>query len=583
MPPRRLPRPACLHAVAARTPAVLRRFLRGTRAAVGIAAALLTVGTVAGAALIVDHVWLYDQRDVLKAAGDAASLAASDHLIRNPGASDADLEVIAERYVLINLAHLPSKQLDEAKRTLTIDLKRVHGTVNVIAQADLGGTLLSRHLLGGYEGPDSIKVEAGVVTDAYPAEVILAIDTSNSMSTNLKGVGTDTSSLPSDRTCSASSIYQECSRMEIVKRAALELVGILEPNAPNRVAVGVVPWHIQVRLDTEPGGTADTWASKGWADYPTHRRYEVPYLNCERGNSSTCTNLPAGVEEALPASAPQEWKGCLNEDRVDAGGTAALPPLDELFDPPSRNAPFAQGYFTSGFGTAHQCHDPRSADFPADLTFQLCDMVPPGLSSAPGGHRINGRLSPQYACRPGTETILPLSTAPAKIRETIEALAPVGGLTYSALGVLWGQRLLTPSWKNAWGGSGAHPVGPGDPDADKVRKAIVLLTDGEDTYCGLGNHSCEDSPLGMARADACEAAKKAGTEIFVVAAMKPSHISTSFEDALTACSSEGDAEYPAGTRRAGGKYIFPNNATPERLEAAFADIGRQLRTLRRIQ
>ena len=557
----------------------LRRFARDTRAAVGIAAALLSVATLSGTALIVDHLWLYDQRNVLKAAGDAASLAATHHFIRNPGASNADLEAIAKRYVLVNLAHLPSERLDEAKRTLRISLQRKHGNINVIAQADLGGTLFPGHLLGGYEGPDSIKVEAGVVTDAYPAEVVLAVDTSSSMGTNLKGAGTDASSLPSDRTCSAGSSYQECSRMEIVKRAALELVDILEPNAPNRVAVGVVPWHVQVRLDTN---TAHTWENNGWADYPAYRRYEVPYLNCERGSSSTCTNLPAGVEEALPASAPQPWKGCLNEDRVDAG-VAALSPLDELFDPPSRNAPFAQGYFISGFGTAHQCLDPRSADFPADLTSQLCDMLPRNISSAPGGHRINGRLSPQYDCRPGTGTILPLSSEPAEIKATIQGLSPVGGLTYSALGVLWGQRLLTPSWKSAWGGSGAqHPIAPTDPDGKNLRKAIVLLTDGEDTYCGLENHSCKDSPVGIARADACEAAKKAGTEIFVVAAMRPSHISTPFSDELEACSSEGDAEYPAGTRRAGGKYVFLNNATPERLKDAFSRIANQLRTTRRI-
>ena len=38
------------------------------------------------------------------------------------------------------------------------------------------------------------------------------------------------------------------SRMQIVKEAASKLVAILDPKADNRVAVGVVPWHINVRL-----------------------------------------------------------------------------------------------------------------------------------------------------------------------------------------------------------------------------------------------------------------------------------------------------------------------------------------------
>jgi len=38
----------------------------------------------------------------------------------------------------------------------------------------------------------------------------------------------------------------------------------------------------------------------------------------------------------------------------------------------------------------------------------------------------------------------------------------VGLRTYSALGVLWGQRLLSHSWSDVWGGN-AHPV---DPEAE---------------------------------------------------------------------------------------------------------------------
>ena len=119
-----------------------------------------------------------------------------------------------------------------------------------------------------------------------------------------------------------------------------------------------------------------------------------------------------------------------------------------------------------------------------------------------------------------------------------------------------------------------HPVDPGASDNAGLRKAIVLLTDGEDTHCGLDNHDCSASPVGIARADACAAAKAAGTEIFVVAAMAPSKVAQDFGDSLTACSSA--AENPDGT------YVFLNNATKESLEHAFADIASQLRTVRRV-
>ena len=52
----------------------LRRFLGETRAAAtGIAAVRLTGMTIGGAALVSDHAWLVDQRDVLEAASRCGS------------------------------------------------------------------------------------------------------------------------------------------------------------------------------------------------------------------------------------------------------------------------------------------------------------------------------------------------------------------------------------------------------------------------------------------------------------------------------------------------------------------------------
>ena len=74
----------------------LRRFLHETRAgATAIAAVAVTVMTVGASALIIDHVWLVDQRDVLKSAADAAAVAATlemeRELDRNPEISDGEL------------------------------------------------------------------------------------------------------------------------------------------------------------------------------------------------------------------------------------------------------------------------------------------------------------------------------------------------------------------------------------------------------------------------------------------------------------------------------------------------------------
>ena len=140
--------------------------------------------------------------------------------------------------------------------------------------------------------------------------------------------------------------------------------------------------------------------------------------------------------------------------------------------------------------------------------------------------------------------------------------------------MLWGQRLLDHSWKNVWGGA-VHPGDPGDRDSENLRKVIVLLTDGDDTHCGSGNPTCAGNALGFSRADACAAAKAVGTEIFVIAAMHPDKVSGALGDSLRACSSQSD--------NPDGSYVFLNNATPENLEAAFAEIASQLMTTRRIE
>ena len=554
-----------------------RRFLREVRGgATAIVAASVTVMTVGGAALISDHLWLIDQRDVLDTAAAAASVAATLEIDRqltaDPDIGDTDLntalKAVAKRYVVLNLAHLPPDRLKNAKDTLGISLTvdRPERTVGVEAAADLGGTLFSGRmpLLGDYKGPEKTYASAKVDADSRPTEVILAIDVSGSMHSRLDGT-------PKKSRIDGTS---KKSRMEIVKEAATQLVDILEPDEKKRLAIGVVPWHHHVRLDD---ATARRWSSKGWARYPTRRRYEVPYENCDYDSPDTCTNLPPAVEEALPASAPETWEGCLTEDRFEAGLAASLPAAGDLLDLPARKA-FAQSFFRSGWGLSYRCLDQTSTSWPDDLMYQRCYKPPPHNRLAEDADQwpLQGLIQDAQSRCGTTPSLLPLSTDPAEIGKGIDDLAAVApSETYSALGVLWGHRLLLPSWKDVLGDIGdVHPLDTDAPDGDKVRRAIVLLTDGEDTQCGNGNPGCDNSALGIARTDACSAAKQAGIEIFVIAAMKPDLVSDDLKDGLRACSSEPDN--PDGT------YVFLDNATPEALRSAFADIAKQLRTVRRI-
>ena len=106
-----------------------RRFLAGTRAgATLIVTAAVAVMSVAAFAFVVDHIWLVDQRDVLKSAASAAAVAATNEmdrrLVPSPDMSQADLTAaltpVARNYLELNLAYLSTDRLTRAKETLAL-------------------------------------------------------------------------------------------------------------------------------------------------------------------------------------------------------------------------------------------------------------------------------------------------------------------------------------------------------------------------------------------------------------------------------------------------------------------------------
>ena len=524
------------------------RFWRDTGAAatalMGVAVVVMSVGA---GAFITDHLWVVDQRDKLKSATDAASVAAmvemNNILLDTPDIGDQELhtvvEDVARRFVIANFADLPPDRYAQAVDSLQLEVTvdREESALSVQAEADLGGYLFSSMLplLSGVKPLSSVGVGSGAQQGLAPTHVVLAIDTSQSMTENLNGNDPGPG---------------EASKGELTRDAAQALVDLLNPNAHNRVAVGVVPWDALVSLD---GLARRDWSDEGWAEYPRSRRYGSAYF-C--GPVSSCTGTAVRNED-LPAQSP-DWSGCLNEQRVDVGGHAVRPPDEELLDHPS-TAPFAEAIYAAAHGHAYIC---QRRPPPSDYAYQYC------YGSNRGAYAFAFTKDSQYLCK--ASPMRPLSSDATAIKGSIDRLRFEGLLTYSALGVLWAQRMLMHQWADVWDGD----VDPVDPSVNgHVRRVIVLFTDGEDTQCGFYPHqrNCVLWDVGLARSVACEAAKAEGTEIFVIAAM-PNMDSEIGED-LTDCSSHDDDSDV--------QYTFLNIDTEDDIAAAFASIGLELRTLRR--
>ena len=524
-------------------------FVRCRRAAAtALTAAVMTLMSVAGIALTSDHTHLVYQRDILKAGTDAATLATTRHLwTLGQNLSDeqvkAALMPIARRYILANISE---SRRERAAETLTVTLvsDRTAGTVDITAEADLGGIIFGSWMYGNVVpstrvGSLSELEIADETTTTTPTpdtpttpstppitELALVLDVTGSMTYHLTG---DEREGPD-------------SRIEIVKRAAEALVDTITSDTSRTVAVGLVPWSYRVRFDTE---TRTRWEDSGWALYPTRRYYPNPYQGSWRWTGTSPypdphQENPWGEWHDLPNRGSKSWNGCVDQRRMSGDnppGIHATPPTLELFTmsfyTPTVTYPLS-------YPVSFQCHD-------APRTQSRC--------YSDSSH--NGYSTPQQECDTGMPPIVPLTTNVATIKQKIESLWTSGSATYSTLGVAWGHRLLVPAWRNIWSDDSVHPVDA----ASNVRKVLVLLTDGEDNH--LRGVVVRDH-----RRQACTAAKEAGIEIITVFAGNPG---SSLKDELLACAS------PVTDEDATNSFT---GTTQEELEGAFETIGQRLRPLR---
>ena len=534
---------------------LLPSFVRCRRAAAtALAAAVMTLMSVGGIAMVSDHAHLVYQRDTLTAAADAATIATTRHLVTlSPSLTDADmnaaLKSMAERYILVNM---PESLREDVAESLVLNLtaNRSAGTVNIVAQADLGGIIFGNWLYGN--PVEAIQVASGTERLESITEVALAIDVTHSMN-----------SLLSDRRSRIENalLSDGRSRIEAVKTAAQDLVATLTQDGT--AAIGLVPWDYRVRLDLT---TRTRWEDRGWAHYPAQRYYPLPTLLAHPGNRAWYPD-PYGVGSSgethpLP-SKPEVWQGCVDQRNTSGpnppGLSVALPTTeDPLRFPMKMYSPVYHNMTTQTNTSAisFECYDQHQNHCYDD--------------SSHANHQL-----PQFSCPETLPTISPLTTDSSEILEQIENLQPTsdsyGGYwpaTYSALGVVWGHRLLAPTWRTIWGENAVHPMDPATLDQTQypegMQKVLVLLTDGDDSHLPANVH---ENHLGTA----CTAAKNAGIKVFVVAAMRANE---TLEDRLEQCSSQADD--PTGT------YVFVNNSTTEALRSAFQQIAQQFVRFRRV-
>ncbi len=153
------------------------------------------------------------------------------------------------------------------------------------------------------------------------------------------------------------------------------------------------------------------------------------------------TDWLAGYDPDAFGDDPQGWKGCVMA-RANGGDVTDAPPSDQPFE---------------------AFHSPADID----------NVYPP--VNATQSARNNG-TGPNLGCG---SPILPLTNVKATVRDEILGLLSWhrGGTT-SNLGLVWGWRTVSPNWQGLWG-LPDRPVAQGE---NETRKAVVILTDGENQF-----------------------------------------------------------------------------------------------------
>lgn len=356
------------------------------------------------------------------------------------------------------------------------------------------------------------------------------------------------------------------SKIAALQSAATTLVNTLfngQSTAPKNLYIGIVPFSQAVNIGTS---------------HPTWMNTTYDSSMVDKSGTPNATDWGPGGS----------WGGCV--DARDNGE-------DVTDDPPatgSTNTLFKQYYWYS---------DSLNPDLPGVsnsgsnnwkwLRYNRCKpagqncTVVTGSCSTGNGH-VCTLLAPGYAATLNSSTagpnylcpqpVIPMTTDKATLTNAISTMVAQGNTEINQ-GLEWGWNMISPRWNGLWGGSMATNNLPLAYGTAGMNKAIVLLTDGENTidngshgsYWFLGdnklgttNSSTAITTLNNRTLQICNAMKAKGIYIYTIA-LGTDTTPTSLA-LLQSCATANN-------------YYFDSPSTTQ-LQSVFSAIGDSLSNLR---
>ena len=221
---------------------------------------------------------------------------------------------------------------------------------------------------------------------------------------------------------------------------------------------------------------------------------------------------------------PTPWSGCMHP-RTDENATNDNPPGD--------NFPFSERF--------------------------------PGYDPDPAGERPENTYgcpacNSSDSCTATRNAVLPLTAEKTTVVEAIDDMVAYSN-TRTDIGMVWGWRAVSPQWRGVWDTDATLPL---DYDEPKMEKAVVLMTDGENTPSLNGDpETVTETNDNLAQT--CEDMKDAGIIVYTITFQAPNTLDDLFRD----CASEP------------GNYF--DSPTNDDLVDTFKVIGSKLSKLRLAQ
>ena len=473
----------------------------------------------------------------LQAALDAAGLAAGAMVGQN--LSEDLLQPEAEKYLNANFGG------DHIHATITdfdLDLSDDNSTVTLEAHASMPTTFM--HIFG--HPAMEIAARTEITRETTGLEVAVVVDVTGSM-------------------------CMPCTKLDSLKEAANDLLNTLfgSNETVEDLWVGIVPFSQAVNVGTSHADWSGDYGQRAAKDNCFGRTSGSNPKCPTTGNAGV---IPTTISEDNPPSKPSVSTHTSTLTLVDDWLVGS--PSSWYFKPHAWG-----GCFEERFATGRDVTD----DTPDTEGFNVYFWPDMGandwLNNGNGNKNIstsNDRSANKGCPR---QAITPLTNTKSTLVDAITALQAIGvQRTHVNVGAVWGWRLLSPDWRDLWGGTMNANGLPLEYDEPLSQKAAIIMTDGMNTmtdYSAFGRVT--NNALGSTDPDSqtvtttldnklrtvCTNMKANGIIVYTVLFQTDEQ---SAKDVMKECASQED-------------YYF-DTTTGDDLKSAFRAIGDSLSKLR---